>query len=350
MNRLVLVSFVLLLLIIVPVIHADCDEERIRITLTELINTKVKDIKDNTDASFQAYEQFNTKQMADFLNRNEGQLQQTVFIGVIALFGIVLFTSSMWGWIRIRREKITMMHILDEVRTERKFLEEFVRRFNMNPEEIKAEVEKEKREKEPEKQKVPQIEPVNLPEKEKKGLFGRRKTDASVSHKTSPEQIQQMQAQVQAQHNSSPSVTPKMQGYSVPPEHVLNEPVHPAQQFVEKPATDAQMMSDMMKYYQQQEAYQRQMQEYQQQQELIRQSQEQEAQINKLKSDLEAMYKKKNEPEKEIDINIETHEPVKKSAPKPKNPTKKQVKQEPKQDGTEEPAYYTPDYSVSYDA
>lgn len=341
---------IVLLLIIVPMIYADCDEERIRITLTELINTKVKEIKDNTDQSFQAYEQFNTQQMAEFLNRNENQLQQTVFIGVIALFSVVLFTSSMWGWIRIRKEKITMMHILDEVRTERKFLEEFIRKFNMNPEEIRAEIEKLKKAKEPEKQKVPQIEPMNLPEQKKKGLFGRVKKESHSSDMVSKEK--EIQAQLQAQQQSSPSVAPQVQGASVPPVQVLNEPLHPARQFVDKPATDAHMMDDMMKYYEQQQAYQRQADEYQRQQEIMELRQEQEERLNRIKADLEAMYRKKQEPEKDLDISIEAHEPEKKPVQKPskkeKDSDKKQVKQVKQEDGVEE-SLDSPDYSVSYD-
>jgi FtsZ-interacting cell division protein ZipA len=136
----VVIALLLVLGGIIPLAQAQCDTQAIQI----LLNEQTKQVVKNTDDSFKAYEQFNTKQMGDFLAQNQGLLQQSAIFLLIALFAMVMFTTSLWSLIRIKREKQILLMISEDMHYQRKIVEAFMRKAGIQPEEVKKEMDNER--------------------------------------------------------------------------------------------------------------------------------------------------------------------------------------------------------------
>lgn len=180
------------------VVHAECDEERIRLSISDLIVSKVAEIGVNTDNSFRAYEQFNTKQLGDTIANINKVMQQGAYTALIALFGMVFLSLSIWSLIKMKQEKNILMTMLNEMRDERKAhalvidkLAEFMlQKVQAQPVYQQVQVQAQ--------QQFQQEIPVPIPPKKEKrgflGLFKGRKKDEQA-----PVLTQQPQPQMQLQ-------------------------------------------------------------------------------------------------------------------------------------------------------
>jgi DNA polymerase III gamma/tau subunit len=186
-------------------VHADCDEERIRLSISDLITSKVAEIGVNTDNSFKAYEQFNTKQLGDTISGINKIMQQGAYTALIALFGMVFLSLSIWSLIKLKKEKNILMTILNEMRDERKShalvmdrLTEFMaQKVQPQPVHQQAQVQAQ--------QQAWQDIPVPIPpKKEKRGFLGlfkgkKKQEQAPVQSPLQQQPFQQQPVQMRAQ-------------------------------------------------------------------------------------------------------------------------------------------------------
>jgi hypothetical protein len=123
-GKLWILGVIISLLIISACVIAECDEERIRIAMTDLISTKAREVNTNVDNSFKAYEQFNSEQLAQFTTKVHSNLQQGVIFGLVALFAIILLTMSLWSLISLKVQKRLTTLMVDDIKSLKKILEQ----------------------------------------------------------------------------------------------------------------------------------------------------------------------------------------------------------------------------------
>lgn len=123
-EKLWILGVILSLVIISACVIAECDEERIRIAVSDLIVNKAREVNTNVDNSFKAYEQFNSEQLAQFTSKVHSNLQQGVIFGLVALFAIILFTMSLWSIISLKVQKRLTTLMVDDIRSLKKILEQ----------------------------------------------------------------------------------------------------------------------------------------------------------------------------------------------------------------------------------
>ena len=203
---------------LIPLALAQCDTQAIQI----LLNEQTKQVIKNTDDSFRAYEQFNTKQMSDFLSQNQGLLQQSAIFLLVALFAIILFTMSLWSLIKIKREKPILLMISEDMHYQRKMQEAFMRKAGIQPEDVQKEMEIERqKEHQPTEKEIKKMQKEQA-QKEKE----RRKQLDKMQRDYQKKQVE-MQKQQQVYMRQQVNIAPQQQ-YPAP--YPYNQQPYPQQQ------------------------------------------------------------------------------------------------------------------------
>ena len=115
MSRRTVVMIALFMLLLSSIVVAECDEERIRTSIVNELKTSEQNIKQNTDDSFKAYEDFNSKQLFDFIHNIDQTMQDGVIFGLIAWTGIVLFVLSGWSYVKMRKERSILSQVMQNI-------------------------------------------------------------------------------------------------------------------------------------------------------------------------------------------------------------------------------------------
>jgi hypothetical protein len=182
---------ILIGILILPMVMSECNEQ---VIINELATAK-KDIVDkvnaNTDESFSSYDKFVREQMNRWILSVDSTMKKGAITGVIALLGVASLTSALWGLLHTKKLRLFLTIQNERIQEINDKLNAFIMVKGSKPSDIEKIMKQLQQ-----SQYQPQPQPIMTPEpkKEKRGLFGRKKSDTSVSHRTPSEQIQQRQS------------------------------------------------------------------------------------------------------------------------------------------------------------
>jgi hypothetical protein len=148
--------YILVCLLFVGVVLAECNEENIKLFLNENKKEIVREVNQNVDGSFKSYESFNSAQLADFTLNWQDHLKKYSTIYLVAMAGLVSFVSAFWNLILTKRLRKSLTLMSEYTKTNRDILLGILKKKDIDIEKLAEELSKGKK---------------------KKGLFGRKEPE-----------------------------------------------------------------------------------------------------------------------------------------------------------------------------